>query len=104
MAIANSIRCADNRTLSVNLNGNTPLIGEVWNVTPALDSDAPFCVTITTGITEPTSAYLLDTQYIDCYDCLSNNYGVVTVTDCVDKTPFLLTLESFGSLPSVGDV
>jgi DNA-binding beta-propeller fold protein YncE len=105
MAINNSTYCIDNnRTLSVDFNGNTPLIGEVWNVTPALDSDAPFCVTITTGITEPTSAYLLDTQYIDCYDCLSNNYGVVTVADCVDKTPFLLTLESFGSLPSVGDV
>jgi DNA-binding beta-propeller fold protein YncE len=66
-----------------------------------LNDKTPFCVTITNGVTEGSSTKLLTTQYTDCYDCLSNNYGTVTVTDCIG-TRYLLTLESFGFLPTIG--
>ena len=106
MAVDNATLCQDeNRILSVNFNGNTPSIGEVWGTSPNIDDTTPFCVTITTGVTEGSSTRLLTTQYTDCYDCMSNNYGVVSVTDCIGgKIPirYILTLESFGFLPTIG--
>jgi hypothetical protein len=101
MAVDNATLCQDeNKIYPVNFNGNTPSIGEVWN-TSDIEDKTPFCVTITTGVTDGSSTKLLTTQYTDCYDCLSNNYGTVTVTDCIG-TRYLLTLESFGFLPTIG--
>jgi hypothetical protein len=102
MAVNNATLCQDeNKVLSVNFNGNTPSIGEVWN-TSDINDKTPFCLTITTGVTEGSSTKLLTTQYTDCYDCMSNNYGTVTVTDCINGKRYLLTLESFGFLPTIG--
>ena len=105
MAVNNATLCQDeNQIYPVNFNGNTPSIGEVWN-TSDINNTTPLCVTITTGVTEGSSTTLLTTQYTDCYDCMSNNYGVVSVTDCISgKNPiqYALTLESFGFLPTIG--
>jgi hypothetical protein len=105
MAVNNATLCqGENKVIQVNFNGNTPSIGEVWN-TSDINNTTPLCVTITTGVTEGSSTTLLTTQYTDCYDCMSNNYGVVSVTDCISgKIPitYLLTLESFGFLPTIG--
>jgi hypothetical protein len=106
MALNNATYCQDeNRQLSVNFNGNAPSIGEVWN-TSDINDDHQYCVTITTGVTEVTSTTLLTTLYTDCYDCMSNNYGVVSVTDCIGGSTigsqYDLTLESFGFLPTIG--
>ena len=101
MAVNNATLCQDeNKVLSVNFNGNTPSIGEVWN-TSDINDKTPFCLTITTGVTEGSSTKLLTTQYTDCYDCLSNNYGTVAVTNCIFGR-YTLTLESFGFLPTIG--
>jgi hypothetical protein len=104
MALNNATYCqAENRQLSVNFNGNTPSIGEVWGTSDI--KNRLYCVTITTGVTEVTSTTLLTTLYTDCYDCMSNNYGIVLVTDCISgKIPiqYTLTLESFGFLPTIG--
>jgi hypothetical protein len=103
--IDNATYCQDeNRPLSVNFNGNIPSIGEVWN-TSNINGERPYCVTITTGVTEVSSTTLLTTLYTDCYDCMSNNYGVVSVTDCIGgkiRIQHDLTLESFGFLPTIG--
>ena len=105
MAVNNATLCeGENKVIQVNFNGNTPSIGEVWN-TSDINVEARLCVTITTGVTEGSSTTLLTTQYTDCYDCMSNNYGVVLVTDCISgKNPiqYALTLESFGFLPTIG--
>jgi hypothetical protein len=102
MALDNATYCQDeNKQIPVNFNGNVPSIGEVWN-TSDINDKVLYCVTITTGVTEVTSTKLLTTQYTDCYDCMSNNYGVVTVQDCIGGTSYLLTLESFGFLPTIG--
>ena len=102
MAVNNATLCQDeNKIYPVNFNGNTPSIGEVWN-TSNIDNEPPYCVTITTGVTEGSSTTLLTTQYTDCYDCMSNNYGIVSVTDCNINRTYLLTLESFGFLPTIG--
>ncbi len=108
MALDNATYCqGENRPLSVNFNGNIPSIGEVWNTLNiiSLEEPVPYCVTITTGVTEVTSTTLLTTQYTDCYDCMSNNYGVVVVTDCIGGdirgNQYFLTLESFGFLPTI---
>ena len=101
MAVINATLCQDeNKTYEVNFNGNTPSIGEVWS-TSDINDPALLCVTITTGVTEGSSTTLLTTQYTDCYDCMSNNYGVVLVTDCIGGR-YTLTLESFGFLPTIG--
>jgi hypothetical protein len=108
MALNNATLCQDDRPLSVNFDGNTPSIGEVWNTLNInlLEKPIPYCVTITTGVTEVTSTKLLTTQYTDCYDCMSNNYGIVLVTDCIGdskiRSQYNLTLESFGFLPTIG--
>ena len=102
MAVINATLCQDeNKTYEVNFNGNTPSIGEVWNTSDINDPHS-YCVTITTGVTEGSSTTLLTTQYTDCYDCMSNNYGVVLVTDCIGGNRYILTLESFGFLPTIG--
>jgi hypothetical protein len=104
MALDNATYCQDeNKPISVNFNGNIPSIGEVWG-TSDINGAPPYCVTITTGVTEVTSTKLLTTQYTDCYDCMSNNYGVVTVQDCFGfkRRQYNLTLESFGFLPTIG--
>jgi hypothetical protein len=101
MALDNATYCQDeNRRLSVNFDGNIPSIGEVWN-TSDINDDHQYCVTITTGVTEVTSTTLLTTLYTDCYDCMSNNYGIVGVQDCIGGE-YTLTLESFGFLPTIG--
>ena len=108
MAVNNATLCVDeNKQYNVNFNGNTPSIGDVWSISNInFEGEPPYCVTITTGVTEPSSAYLLTTQYTDCYDCMSNNYGVVSVTNCIGEENFIqnyiLTLESFGFLPTLG--
>lgn len=105
MAVNNVTLCQDeNKVLSVNFNGNTPSIGEVWN-TSDINDNTPYCVTIITGVTEGSSTKLLTTPYTDCYDCMSNNYGIVSVTDCIGgkfTIRYTLTLESFGFLPTIG--
>ena len=105
MALNNATYCQDeNKQIPVNFNGNTPSIGEVWG-TSDINDKVLYCVTITTGVTEVTSTKLLTTQYTDCYDCMSNNYGVVRVTDCIGggkSRQYNLTLESFGFLPTIG--
>jgi len=105
MAVNNATLCQDeNKSYQVNFNGNTPSIGDVWN-TSDINGDHQYCVTITTGVTEGSSTTLLTTPYTNCYDCMSNNYGIVSVTDCISgKAPitYLLTLESFGFLPTIG--
>jgi len=102
MAVNNATLCQDeNKVYPVNFNGNAPSIGEVWS-TSDINDRTPYCVTITTGVTESGSTTLLTTQYTDCYDCMSNNYGIVSVTDCNINKSYLLTLESFGFLPTIG--
>jgi len=101
MTFYNATLCRNNQPTSVNFGGYVPSIGEVWNVM-ALDDQVPYCVTITTGITDAGSSLLLDTQYTDCYDCMSNNYGVVSVTDCIRGDEYILTLDSFGFIPIEG--
>ena len=105
MALNNATYCQDeNKQIPVNFNGNAPSIGEVWS-TSDINDKVLYCVTITTGVTEVTSTKLLTTQYTDCYDCMSNNYGVVRVTDCIGggkSRQYNLTLESFGFLPTIG--
>jgi len=103
MALNNATLCQDDRTLPVNFNGNAPSIGEVWG-TSDINNGPPYCVTITTGVTEVTSTKLLTTPYTNCYDCMSDNYGVVLVTDCFGfkRRQYFLTLESFGFLPTIG--
>ena len=101
MAVFNATLCQNvNKVYSVNFNVNTPSIGEVWN-TSDINDKIPYCVTITTGVTDGSSTKLLTTQYTDCYDCLSNNYGTVAVTSCIFGR-YTLTLESFGFLPTIG--
>jgi len=105
MEVNNATLCQDeNNVYTVNFNGNTPSIGDVWN-TSDINGDNQYCVTITTGVTNGSSTTLLTTLYTDCYDCMSNNYGVVSVTDCISgqlAIQYNLTLESFGFLPTIG--
>jgi hypothetical protein len=104
---SNAISCISEQLVSFNFNGNTPQVGEIWSTWGELDPESASreCWEITDVTDYGVLAPYLIQEYTDCYDCMSNNYGVVTVTDCIAVKPatqYTLTLESFGFLPTIG--
>ena len=102
----NAIRCYDSRPISVNLTGNTVTTGETWSAWSDLldpENASRVCVEIVdTNDAESRSA--LVQQYTDCYDCLSNNYGVYEIRNCINNEVFNVPAEFFGSLPNINEV
>jgi len=108
MANINSNTCIKPSSFSLNFNGNSPAIGEIWvgyNDTN-INKRVGQCVTITDLTDEPSSIYSATTEYTNCYDCLSNNYGFVSFVDCqrgIGPTFAISGLsESFYTLISTG--
>jgi len=102
----NSIRCYDSRPISVNLTGNTVTTGETWSAWNDLldpENTSRICVEMT-DTNDLVSATLLVQQYPDCYDCLSNNYGVYEFKNCITNDVYYIPAEFFGSLPNINEV
>jgi len=83
MAIINSVTCGGQDDFSLNFNGNSPAVGDVWlGYNTNIDKRTGICVTITAATDESSSVWSAETQYGSCYDCFSNNYGVVSFRSC----------------------
>jgi hypothetical protein len=104
---SNGFNCINNLTTnSFNFNGNTPLVGEIWS-TWDQTSDPEGAKRECWEITDATdlgavNPYLIS-EYADCYECLSNNYYLVLVTDCIGGGEYTIPLYEFGFLPIVGE-
>ena len=105
MAIPNSTLCIDNTISSINFNGNSPLIGEIWSATnePTIGG-IYYCYEITTLINETGSIFSAQTPYETCDDCLRANYGVIRISDCIRGTMYFVTYDSFTGVPIIGEV
>lgn len=107
MAILNAIYCTGPIQESVDFSGQTLPIGTIvvgTDGTPAPDN-INYCLEIT-GVDEPTGGITATTDtYSSCYDCLVNNYGVVSLEACDDNaiTP-ALPISAFGFIPVVDQV
>lgn len=90
----------------VNLNGNTPSNGEIWSVWDNADPNKTTrrCITIqdSTATTTEQTPFLVS-EYTDCYDCMSNNYYIVSVRNCIGGSGYAIPIYEFGFLPVVGE-
>jgi len=81
--MANSIKCIDNTSENVFFNGLPLVIGNVvsaWD-DPGSESAIRNCLIITDS--DVTGATLTaNTIYNSCYECLVNNYTIVTFDSC----------------------
>lgn len=103
---SNAIRCIDSVEVSVNFNGNIPAIGEIWSFWESVDPNKTqrYCVEINDLTDNPLSNNRLQTQYTDCYDCVSQNYYVYIFQDCVSDVLYSVPAYEFGSLPNLLEV
>lgn len=104
--MANAIACIGGDSYSVNFNGNIPAIGEIWSFWDGVDPNKVqrYCVEITDLTDDPLSNFRLQTQYTDCYDCVSQNYYVYSFQNCISGKNYTVPAYEFGSLPNIGQV
>jgi hypothetical protein len=83
----NSIFCLKvNEPLDINFNGNPINSGQYWVVYNSIfASDQPICVETVSNVNNTSSQYLADQQYTNCYDCVSNNNGLIYLSNCFES-------------------
>lgn len=84
MAAINSTTCVKPSDFSINFNGNSPSIGEVWvsyNDTD-INKRVGTCVEITDLTDETSSTWSATTQYTDCFNCLINSNYIAVLNNC----------------------
>ena len=103
---SNAIRCIDSEEVSVNFNGNIPAIGEIWSFWDDPDPNKTIrtCVEITSLTGDSLSSNRLQTEYTDCYDCVSQNYYVYIFQNCINNKLYAVPAYEFGSLPNLLEV
>ena len=97
----NSVQCNSNKTFKVKFNGLPLINGDVCSIKSDFD-EVNLCVTINNSDL-PDGNYTAQTEYNNCYECLSENQGIVTLADCFEKREFDVTLDGLGVLPNDGD-
>jgi hypothetical protein len=95
MAIINATDCLSGKGRSINFSGNSVSSGDTWYVTGNKGDIA--CVEITSGTDEPTSTISAQTEYVTCYDCYSNNYGIYNFVSCDGNTRLIFDISAFDS-------
>jgi len=74
--------------LDINFNGNIINSGQYWLVVdnPSdLFSTKRLCVETLSNVDNPTSPFSAVQQYTNCYDCISNNNGVIYLRNCFES-------------------
>jgi len=104
---SNGFNCAVNiSTTNLNFNGNTPLVGQIWSSwDQILDPDTAkrSCWEITDATDFSATTPFLVQQYVDCYDCLVDNYYVIEVSDCLNRNTYIIPIYEFGFLPVLNE-
>jgi hypothetical protein len=105
MALYNTLYCTDGTQGTINFNGFSPLIGEIWMATDDLTTAGiRNCYEITSLINEPSGSYSAQTEYTTCDECLRANYGVIRLSNCLSNAGYYVTYDSFIGVPIIGDV
>ena len=95
---SNSINCYDGLNVNINFSGRSVNNGEIWSVVAPAGKFQTFCVEITDYLTDaPLEPLSAQTQYINCYECYTNNYGVYSFTLCgSDRVAYSIDVSQFG--------
>jgi hypothetical protein len=107
MATINAIYCTGPNEESINFSGQSIPIGSfitAYDGTPAPDN-INYCFEIT-GDDEPSGTITATTEtYSSCYDCLVNNFTIVSLVACDDETITpVFPISAFGYIPIVDQV
>jgi hypothetical protein len=108
MATINSKYCVDGNSESINFNGNSYSVGTFLTATespPAIDI-INYCFEITDSADEPTGTFTATTNtFNSCYDCLVNNFTIVSLVACDDESITLVfPISAFGYIPIIDQV
>ena len=95
MATINATDCLSGKGRSINFSGNSVSSGDTWYVTGGKGDIA--CVEITSGTDQPISTISAQTEYVTCYDCYSNNYGIYNFVSCDGNTSLIFDISAFDS-------
>ena len=105
----NAILCSDNTPQSVDFSGQSINIGTFISATNGTDPDplqnTQSCFEIS-GADEPGGDFTASTEsYTSCYECLVNNYTVVTLVDCLTNSlTLVMDISQFGHIPTLNSV
>jgi hypothetical protein len=107
MAIINANYCTSPIEESINFSGQSIPVGSFITAvdgTP-FPNNVNYCFEITAG-NEPTSIFTATSEtYSSCYDCLAQNYTIVSIVDCLTNTiSLVLDITEFGYIPIAGTV
>ena len=83
--MANSINCNQpNSGIDINFNGNIINSNEFWLATIGSpgQKQSLVCVETTSNVDDPMASFEAQQEYTSCYDCVSNNYGLVEFQNC----------------------
>ena len=108
MAIINSILCVDGSNQSLNFNGQYLTAGTFLTATdaPPANDVISYCLEVTDGTDDTGSSLSATTEtFLSCYDCLVNNYTVISIDFCDGSyNNLLIDISQFGYIPSENDV
>lgn len=98
--MANTLQCTDLAPVAIDFSGlslNNGMVVSAWDqVSP--DDAIRTCVTID-GSDDPTALLTANTIYNSCYECLVNNYTIVSLESCDSATIFDVDLSNFNEVP-----
>ena len=108
MAI-NALFCTDNSEQSVDFSGLSISVGNYITVSDftggSPELDIFLCAQITDGNQPGSSFSATSNVYSSCYDCLVNNFTVVSLVACDDETITpVFPISAFGYIPIVAQV
>jgi len=109
MAITNGILCIDGGLQTVNFSGQSISTGSFITATNGTDPDplqnTQSCFEIYAG-DEPSGDFTASTEsYTSCYECLVNNYTIVSLVDCLTSSLTLnVDISQFGYIPALNSV
>ena len=106
----NAILCSDNTFQSVDFSGQSIAIGSFITATDIVPADPLndkfYCFEITGGNLTTGSTYTATTEiYSSCYECLVDNYTLVTLNPCdpaVIRFDPYFDISEFGIIPTIG--
>jgi hypothetical protein len=81
----NSIDCIWQKPFNIDFSGNPINSGQYWVGMSSPDDlykTERICLETTSNIDQPGSGFFATTEYTSCYDCISNNYGIVALQSC----------------------
>jgi hypothetical protein len=96
---SNSINCYNGVELNINFSGRTVNNGEIWSAVGQVGKFQISCVEITDSLTDnPLASISAQTQYTNCYDCYTNNYGIYILSLCnsIGESAYFIDVSQFG--------